>query len=79
MRVGDRLLRPVQDCSDGYGSRIHVEEILELTPETYGSRRMNSIEADWEQRLVGVHTYAFSRGFEVVDAANIRKRRAVAQ
>jgi hypothetical protein len=78
VRIDGRLLRPVQDCSSNYGRRIYVDEILELTPDTYQARRLHSIEPDWEQGLQGVHTYAFSSGIEALDAASSRKRRSVA-
>lgn len=79
VRIDGRLLRPVQDCSSNYGRRIYVDEILELTPETYQGRRLHSIEADWEKGLQGVHTYAFSSGIEALDAATLRRRRSVAR
>ncbi|MBV9199622.1 MAG: hypothetical protein JOY83_07790 [Alphaproteobacteria bacterium] len=78
VRVDGRLLRPVQDCSENYGRRIHIEEILDLTPETYRSRRLHSIEPDWEKGLAGVHTYAYAQGIEVLDAVSARKLSEVA-
>ena len=68
VKVGDRLLRPLQDCSERYGRRLHIEEIVELTPETYRTRRLHSIEPDWEKGLEGVHTYGYCAGWEVLDA-----------
>ena len=76
--IEKRLLRPVQDCSENYGRRIHVEEIVELTPDTYRARLLHSIEPDWEKGLKGVHTYAFCPGVEVLDAVSLHKRREVA-
>lgn len=76
-RVGNRMLRPVQDCSENYGRRMHVEEILTLTPDAYSSRRLHSIEPDWEKGLTGVHTYGFCDGVEVLDAVSPRDLRAV--
>jgi hypothetical protein len=74
VKVGNRLLRPVQDCAENYGRRIHVEEILELSPTAYRARRLHSIEPDWEPGLRGVHTYAHSAGFEVLDAVRLQDR-----
>lgn len=76
-RLGGRLLRPVQDCSENYGRRIHVQEILELTPESYRERGLHSIEPDWEKDLNGVHTYATCAGIEVLDAVSSQPRRKV--
>jgi hypothetical protein len=78
VQVGNRLLRPVQDCSENYGRRIHIEEILELTPENYRARLIETIEPDWEKGLLGVHTYAYGGGIEVLDAVCARKLRQVA-
>jgi hypothetical protein len=72
-----RLLRPVQDSSSNYGCRMYVDEVLELTPETYQARRLHSIEPDWQKGLQGTHTYAFAGGIEALDAATVRKRRSV--
>lgn len=75
--VGNRLLRPVQDCAERYGRRIHIDEILELSPDAYSARRTHSIEPDWDRRLKGVHTYAFCPGFEVLDAVSREDPRGV--
>jgi hypothetical protein len=77
LKDGNRLLRPVQDCAERYGRRVHVDEISELSPDTYRARRIHSIEPDWDKRLKGVHTYAFSPGFEVLDAVSREDRRAI--
>lgn len=76
-RLGGRLLRPVQDCAESYGRRIHVHEILELTPATYREQYLHSIEPDWEANLTGVHTYGTCGGIEVLDAATLVDRRKV--
>jgi hypothetical protein len=76
-RLGGRLFRPVQDCSEDYGRRIHVQEILELTPATYRERGLHSIEPDWEKGLKGVHTYGFCAGIEVMDGVTHEERRKI--
>jgi len=78
LKVDNRLLRPVQDCSENYGRRIHVEEILELTPDTYRRHLLHSIEPDWDKDLKGVHTYSFCKNIEVLDAVSFQDRRAIA-
>lgn len=77
VKTGDRLLRPLQDCGERYGRRLQIEEILELTPDTYRARRLHSIEPDWEKKLEGVHTYGFGAGWEVVDAVRKLDHRLV--
>lgn len=61
------LLRPVQDCGKYYGRRIHVKKILELSPEVYREVQLCSIEPDWEEGLLGTHTYSYCDGIEVLD------------
>ena len=75
---GDRLLRPVQDCSDSYGRRIQICEILELSRSAYRERRLHSIEPNWETGLEGVHTYSLCEGIEALDAVSFRPRREIA-
>jgi hypothetical protein len=77
LEVENRLLRPVQDCSENYGRRIRVEEILELTPDSYRARCLHSIEPDWDKGLKGVHTYSFCPHIEVLDAVSLQDRREV--
>ncbi len=72
-----RLYRIVQDCSENYGRRLHVREILELTPSSYRERHIRSVEPDWEKGLSGVHTYTFCNGIEAVDAMNFQPRRSI--
>jgi len=69
-RLDGRLFRPLQDCSESYGRRIHVEEILELSLSTYRARMVRSIEPDWDKDLTGVHTYDFCAGTEALDAVH---------
>ncbi len=33
--AGDRLVRPAQDCSDGYGRRVVFQEIQDLSPASF--------------------------------------------
>lgn len=65
-----RLFRIVQDCAERYGRRLHIREILELTPSSYRERPVRSIEPDWEKGLKGVHSYAFCNGIEALDAVS---------
>jgi hypothetical protein len=78
LKFENRLLRPIQDCSENYGRRIYVEEILELTPDAYRRRRLHSIEPDWDKSLKGVHTYTFCDGIEVLDGLSVHDCREIA-
>ncbi|MGH7837053.1 MAG: glucosamine inositolphosphorylceramide transferase family protein, partial [Candidatus Binataceae bacterium] len=74
-RVDGRIFRPVQDCSENYGRRIFIQEILQLTPDTCREQQLHSIEPNWEAGLKGVHTYGYASGIEVLDAVTMRFRR----
>jgi hypothetical protein len=74
-KVENRLLRVVQDSCENYGSRIHVEEILELTPEAYMGRRVHSIAPDWGRGLRGVRTYGLCASIEAMDAMTFEELR----
>jgi hypothetical protein len=76
-QLDGRLFRIVQDCSENYGRRLHVREILELTSSSYRERHIRSVEPDWEKGLRGVHTYAFCNGIEAVDAMSFQPRRSI--
>jgi hypothetical protein len=76
--LAGRFLRPVQDCSENYGRRVNVHEILELTESSFRERHMLSIHPDWENDLKGVHTYAFCCGIEALDAMTLEAWRSKA-
>jgi len=64
---GDRLLRPAQDCEDGYGAALVWLEIEELTTERFREREV----ARWPGSAVfeadGLHTFNWDQGLGVID------------
>lgn len=52
-----RLVRPVQDCLKSYGYAMTLNEIVELTPETFVERPLRQILPDWQGGLHGTHTF----------------------
>ena len=73
MRLGDRLVRPAQDCSVSYGYGIHFREILHLSDECYSEKDVGRLLPDWDPSVVGIHTYSNHGGLTVVDA-RVRRR-----
>ena len=66
--VGDRLLRPAQDCENGYGMGVVWLEIIELTPDKYDEREI----AHWPGSAVGaqgLHTFNRDDELAVVDTS----------
>jgi hypothetical protein len=62
-----RIIRPVQDCSLGYGYAVALSEIRRLTPTTYEDRQIAVMPPTWAQGLTGTHTFNFNSSYEVVD------------
>lgn len=61
------LLRPAQDCTQGYGGALTVRRILQLDPETFREETAGSISFGPQSRLSGPHTIAHGGGFEIID------------
>lgn len=66
IRDGARLLRFGQVFGRHYGEAIDVFEITELTPESYGERRVDRIRPA-PTAGAGMHTIDFAAGLTVVD------------
>lgn len=63
-----RLLRPSQNSAYRYGYGLNINEILELTRETYRERLIDSVEPHWDRHILGVHSYSECDGLTVIDA-----------
>jgi hypothetical protein len=64
--IGDRLLRPAQDCENGYGTGLVWLEIDELTPEKYSEREI----ARWPgtaAKADGIHTFNYDGETGAID------------
>ncbi|MGH9632918.1 MAG: glucosamine inositolphosphorylceramide transferase family protein [Bryobacteraceae bacterium] len=64
---GSGLIRPGQDCSNGYGSAICFHRIERLDEHTYREHVLNRISPDWCNGCAGTHTYNCNDDFEVLD------------
>jgi hypothetical protein len=77
--IDQKLWRPVQDCTDGYGCGLGLAEIVELSPTGFRQIVRNSIRpgALWPGRKL--HTLNRCGNLEVIDGARIQpKWRALA-
>ncbi len=67
-RVGDRLIRPAQDCGRTYGGRIALNEVHVLTPTRFEEQTITWIEPDPRSPYpAGVHTLSAAGPFTVID------------
>lgn len=68
----DVLIRPAQDCTGGYGSRVVFHAIEELTPDDYRERPVGTLGPDWAPgRNLGAHTYTFDGSWEATDCVRM--------
>jgi hypothetical protein len=69
------LVRPAQDCTEGYGSRVVFNAVELLTPDDYRERPVGSLEPDWATgRDRGAHTYTFDGSWEAADCKGLISR-----
>jgi hypothetical protein len=67
VNTGAGLIRPSQDCTLGYGRRLLFNRIGSLSEAGYCEQPVLAIEPGWLPGMVGVHSYARARDWEVVD------------
>ena len=65
------LIRPVQNCSRGYGYALAFSEIRRLSPVEFEERQVGSLLPEWEPGLTGVHTMNFDSKYQVVDVQRL--------
>jgi hypothetical protein len=61
------LIRPAQDCSEGYGRRVTLNRIDVLDEAEYRDVPIGSIEPDLSAGTLGTHTYNADGMYEVID------------
>jgi len=74
VKRGDRLWRPIQDCSEGYGSGLALAEVVELSPDAFRQtvhRRLKPSQ-QWPGRKL--HTLNRCGRLEVIDGTTIRPK-----
>ncbi len=76
IRVGNRLIRPGQDCAELYGRRIVLSEITRLDRDHYEEQVIGTIEPTGQPGARRTHTYTVAGGVEAVDAFLQRPRLA---
>jgi hypothetical protein len=72
---GDVLIRPAQDCTGGYGSRVVFNSVDVLTTNDYRERPVGSLGPEWAPgRNLGAHTYTFDGSWEATDCLGLVSR-----
>lgn len=67
--VDNKLYRPSQDSSKTYGGRIIINQVTELTTESFSEEQVTSLEPKQlsGNYKYGVHTISFANGYMAVD------------
>jgi hypothetical protein len=62
------LVRPAQDCAEGYGERVLLNRVTELTTTAFAEEVVATVEPGSDGRYpAGRHTLSGSGGFTLVD------------
>ena len=72
----NKLYRPAQNGLKHYGYGIAINEIVELTENSYKEELIESILPDWEKDILGTHTINSLSHLTVVDALINRKKKS---
>lgn len=72
--MGDKLIRPVQNCLGGYGRFLRFTEIETLSDTGFRQRETGRILPREGSPVAGVHTYGRNARFEVIDALTARRK-----
>lgn len=69
---GGKLIRPSQNCADGYGSGLNFNEVLEISENTFKEKLISvvfpeDIRLNYENHFIGIHTYNRIDNVEVID------------
>jgi hypothetical protein len=72
-RRGNRLIRPAQDASAGYGHAITLNEVTALSRSEYAEHIVETIYPTWSKGLLGTHTLNANDYTEVMDVLRYRE------
>jgi hypothetical protein len=71
----DLVIRPAQDCSGRYGSKVVFNAVEVLTPDDYEETPVGSLGGNWAGgRTVKAHTYTFDGPLEATDGQRLIPR-----
>lgn len=72
--VDGTLFRPAQDCSDGYGGALIINQVSELNAQTFSESEVARLSFSDASGIAGPHTLMRHAGLEVIDFCVGRKR-----
>lgn len=63
----DALMRPAQDCTHGYGSRLTLRRVTQLDDAGFSEETAGWLAFQPEAGILGPHTLSRGGGFELID------------
>ena len=72
----NKLYRPAQNGLKHYGYGIAINQIVELTENSYREELIDSISPDWEEDIIGTHTLNSVSRLTVIDALIKRRKKS---
>lgn len=75
-KVGDKIYRPAQDCNEGYGRAIILQEVTR-NDGIFSFRNIKRIESTHSVYNTGLHTFNFYSNVTVLDLKGYRHYRLI--
>jgi hypothetical protein len=72
--LNGQLWRPVQDCTNGYGTALGLAQIVELSPTSFKQIVRHTIQPQSAWRGRKLHTLNRSGHLEVIDGSRIQPK-----
>ena len=69
-----KIIRPAQNCFQVYGNGISFNEITKLNEKEYEEKQVEVFSTDWNNDLIGLHTFNFDKGCTVIDIRSKQKK-----
>lgn len=64
----NKIYRPSQNCSVRYGYATNMNEIITLNEQEYYEKKVAAITPNWDQDVLGTHTFIYEGDLTIVDA-----------
>lgn len=70
----NKIIRPAQNCFKVYGNGISFNEITKINENEYEEKQIEVFSTDWNNDLIGLHTFNFHKGCTVIDTRSKYKK-----
>jgi hypothetical protein len=65
--MNNKIIRPGQNCFQIYGNSFSFNEITKLNENEYEEKQLQSFKPNWNNDLIGLHTFNYEKGCTVID------------